>query len=54
MTREEVLQGLECCADYLCGSCPYQHLESWKCPTKCIHALLVDLKELREKEEEDR
>lgn len=54
MTKEEVLKGLECCVDYMCGDCPYQYLASWEFPIKCMRTLLVDLQNLKEKEEEYR
>ena len=24
MTKEEILKGIECCAEFLCGECPYE------------------------------
>ena len=54
MTREEVFKGLECCAEYECGKCPYKYLDSFQYPTKCIHTLIVDLQKLKEEEENDR
>ena len=50
MTREEILKGLECCSEFLCGECPYRKFYSHDYPLKCIHKLLVDLKELYDKE----
>ena len=45
MNQNEILKGLDCCADFMCGECPYRKYESKTYPYKCIHKLLVDLKE---------
>lgn len=45
--KQKVLKGLECCADYMCGECPYQKYESKEHILKCIHLLLQDLNMLR-------
>ena len=45
MTQIEILKGLECCAEFICDECPYKKYESKDYPLRCIHKLIVDLKE---------
>lgn len=46
MTREEILKGIECCAEFLCGECPYQKYEHNEYKMKCIHNLMKDINDL--------
>lgn len=46
MAKEEILKGIECCAEYLCGECPYQKYESTQYLLKCNTALMRDINEL--------
>ena len=46
MTKEEVLKGLECCTEFLCGECPYKEYDSKDYLLRCTHMLLVDLKNI--------
>lgn len=32
---------------FLCGECPYKHLESSQFPVRCLHALLTDIASIR-------
>lgn len=45
MSQTEILKGLDCCAEFICGECPYKIYYSHNYPLKCIHKLIVDLKE---------
>lgn len=52
MSKEDILKGIECCAEFLCGECPYQKYDD---PAKgytlrCIHTLLVDINDLVKKD----
>ena len=46
MTKEEVLKGLECCTEFLCGECPYKEYDSKDYLLRCTHMLLVGLKNI--------
>lgn len=46
MTKEEILKGIECCAEFLCGECPYQKYEHNEYKMKCIHRLMQDINDL--------
>ena len=46
MTKEEILKGIECCAEFLCGECPYQKYVDPKYLLKCNTALMRDVNEL--------
>lgn len=46
MTKEEILKGIECCAEFLCGECPYKKYESTQYLLKCNTALMRDINEL--------
>lgn len=46
MNKEEILKGVECCAEFLCGECPYQKYEDPKYLLKCNIALIRDINEL--------
>lgn len=39
----ELMKALECCAEYLCGECPYQKYNSTDYIMKCSHKLIADL-----------
>jgi hypothetical protein len=47
MNQNEILKGLNCCAEFMCGECPYRQYESKEYPLKCIHKLIVDLQEAK-------
>ena len=49
MTREDTLKGLACCAEFLCGECPYKIYEHVDYKLRCIHKLIVDLNESKQK-----
>lgn len=40
---DELMKALECCAEYLCGECPYQKYNSTDYILKCSHKLIADL-----------
>ena len=44
MTREEVLKGLECCAEFLCGECPYKIYSHVDYKLRCNYKLIADLR----------
>lgn len=46
MTKEEILKGIECCAEYLCSDCPYQKYEHHEYKMRCVHRLLEDINNL--------
>lgn len=46
MIKEEVLKGVECCAEFLCSECPYQKYVDPKYLLKCNIALMRDVNEL--------
>ena len=58
LDKDKVLKALNCCANFVCGECPYNYLESKDYPLRCIHIFLQDLKivvdELLKKEGEKR
>lgn len=45
MTEQEVLKGLNCCVEFLCGECPYKKYDSKNYSLRCVNKLLNDLKE---------
>lgn len=46
MTDKEIEKGLECCAEFLCGECPYQKFDHIDYKLQCIHMLIVDVANL--------
>ena len=46
MTRKEILKGLSCCSEFLCGECPYKIYMHHDYTNKCMHKLMVDLQAL--------
>ncbi len=46
VTKETVLKGIECCAEFLCGECPYKYYEDKEYMLKCNHILMKDIQEL--------
>lgn len=44
--RSKALKGLKCCAEYLCGECPYKEFEHIEYKLRCIHMLINDLEEV--------
>lgn len=43
MNEEDILKGIECCAEYLCGECPYRRFEHIDYKMRCIHMLMEDI-----------
>lgn len=44
MTKEEVKQGLKCCAEYCCGECPYKIYDTdSRYPIRCMHKMIRDV-----------
>ena len=41
--EEDILKGIECCAEYMCGECPYQRFEHKDYKMRCIHMLMEDI-----------
>ncbi len=48
MTKEEIAKGIDCCSEFLCGECPYKVYHSHDYPIKCIHHLMVDVKNCKD------
>lgn len=46
MTKDEVLKGLECCADFMCKGCPYQKFSDQTYTLRCMHRLMSDMEAL--------
>ena len=44
MTREEALKGLDCCAEFECGECPYKIYSHIDYKFRCNYKLISDLK----------
>lgn len=51
--KEKVKQAIEACADFCCGECPYEYLESKDYPFRCIHTLMVDIHKLMKEKQHD-
>ena len=43
MDEIQIKQAIACCAEFLCGECPYQIYEDPNHIMKCIHMLIVDV-----------
>lgn len=43
MDRDKLFKGVECCANYLCGECPYAGLQHSFYKERCMHQMLEDL-----------
>lgn len=52
MSDKEIEKGLECCAEFLCGECPYQKWDHKDYKLLCIHKLMVDVLDLYERVKE--
>ena len=48
MKLKDVIKGIDCCSEFLCGECPYKMYESKDYPLQCIHKLMVDIKEQKD------
>ena len=46
MTKDEVLKGLESCADFMCKGCPYQKFSDHTYTLRCMHRLISDMEKL--------
>ena len=46
MTDKEIEKGLECCAEFVCGECPYQKFDHIDYKFRCVHMLIVDVANL--------
>ena len=46
MTKDEVLKGLESCADFMCKGCPYQKFSDRTYTVRCMHRLMTDMEKL--------
>lgn len=45
-SEQEIEKGLQSCADFLCGECPYQYLDDKEYSMRCIHTLVEDANKL--------
>ena len=45
MDRDKLFKGVECCANFLCGECPYGELQHKTYKERCMHQMLEDLNE---------
>lgn len=43
VNEKRVRKGVECCAEFLCGECPYQEYEHKDYILKCTHVLMKDI-----------
>jgi hypothetical protein len=43
LEKSNILKGLECCTEFLCGECPYEKYDIKGKPLTCVHKLIVDL-----------
>ena len=46
--RSKALKGLKCCAEFLCGECPYAEHQHIEYKLRCIHKMHQDLAEVLE------
>lgn len=53
VNKEKVKQAIEACADFCCGECPYEHLDSKEHPFRCIHTLMVHIHDLMKENENE-
>lgn len=45
-TEQQVLEGVNACACFCCGECPYNIYESKEYPIRCMHKLILDVNDL--------
>ena len=43
LEKREILRGIECCAEFLCGECPYEKYDIKDKPLACVHKLMLDI-----------
>ena len=43
LEKREILKGIECCTEYLCGECPYEKYDIKDKPLACVHKLMLDI-----------
>ena len=43
LEKREILKGIECCAEFLCGECPYEKYDIKDKPLACVHKLILDI-----------
>lgn len=43
LEKDEILKGIECCAEFLCGECPYKKYDIKDKPLACVHKLMLDI-----------
>ena len=48
MNVNDVIKGIDCCSEFMCGGCPYKIYESKDYPLKCIHNLMEDIKKCKD------
>ena len=51
--RTKALRGLKCCAEFLCGECPYAEYQHIEYKLQCVHKMHTDLVEVLEINKEE-
>ena len=46
MNREDIIKAIAACAEYECGSCPYQKYDDPFYKLQCQHRLMLDISEM--------
>ena len=46
--RSKAVKGLKCCAEFLCGECPYAEHQHIEYKLQCVHKMHMDLAEILE------
>ena len=46
--KEAVVKALDCCAEFLCGECPFQCYDDDVYNFRCIHQLMIAIKEVKD------
>jgi hypothetical protein len=50
LDENQIKQAITCCAEFLCGECPYQKYEDPNHIMYCIHKLIVDVDKMINKD----
>ena len=46
--KEAVVKAIDCCAEFLCGECPFQCYDDDVYNFRCIHQLMIAIKEVKD------
>lgn len=44
MEKDKIINGVKCCAEFLCGECPYEKYDHPDYKLQCVHKLIKDIK----------